>query len=84
MARVAKALAGFASRDGNRLVVTSNLTNASIVTKIFETTGSEGGSEWRSDRILNLLKVAAPNRALTEDRERYEELLHDMVFGTRQ
>lgn len=83
MERVGKALGDFASREGNRLVVTSNLTNASIVTKMFETTEPEGEADSRLDRVLNLLEVAAPNRALIEDHERYEVLLHDMVFGTR-
>ena len=81
MERVGRALAGFASTDGNRLVVTSNLTNASIVTAMFEATEPESGHESRLRRVLNLLKLAAPNRALTEDRARYQALLADAVAG---
>ena len=82
MERVGRALAEFASRDGNRLVVTSNLSNASIVTTVFEATGPEAEPASRLRRILNLLRVAAPNRALDEDKERYQALLSEMVVGT--
>ena len=84
MERVGRALARFASRDGNRLVVTNNLTNASIITAIFEATEPEAGRATRQRRVLNLLKVAAPNRALIQDRERYEALLAEAVVGTDQ
>ena len=84
MERVGRALARFASRDGNRLVVTNNLTNASIITAMFEATESEAGRATRQRRVLNLLKVAAPNRALIRDRERYEALLAEAVAGTDQ
>ena len=82
MERVGRALAEFASRDGNRLVVTSNLTNASIVTTMFEATEPEAGPASRLRRVLNLLRVAVPNRALIEDEERYEALLAEVVGGT--
>ena len=81
MERVGSALAGFASKAGNRLVVTTNLTNGGIVTAMFEVTepGSEQATRLRS--VLNLMKVAAPNRALIENRERYHALLVETVGG---
>ena len=82
MERVGRALAGFASRKSNRLVVTSNLTNASIITAMFEATEPEAGPASRLRRVLNLLEVATPNRALLEDRERYQALLEEAVEGT--
>lgn len=81
MERVGKALAQFASRDGNRLVVTNNLTNASIVTAMFDETESDAAQASRLRRVLNLLQLAAPNRALIEDRERYDVLLLQAVGG---
>lgn len=84
MERVGRALAGFAARDGNRLVVTSNLTNASIVTAMFEATLPKAGLKTRLRRVLNLLEVAVPNRALVEDRDRYQKLLAEAVAGTNQ
>ena len=81
MERVGRALARFASRDGNRLVVTNNLTNASIVTTMFEETDPEAAQASRLRRVLNLLRVAAPNRALHADRQRYEALLLEAVGG---
>ena len=82
MERVGRALATFASRDGNRLVVTSNLTNSSIITALFEATEPKAGRASRLRRVLNLLDVATPNRALVKNRERYEALLADAVTGT--
>ena len=82
MERVGRALAGFASKEGNRLVVTSNLTNASIVTAMFEATEPKSESATRMGRVLNLLDVAAPNRALLEDTNRYRDLLAEVVGGT--
>ena len=82
MERVGRALAEFASRDGNRLVVTSNLTNSSIVTTMFDVTESDVDAVSRMQRVLNLLNVAAPNRALMENKERYEVLLAEVVGGT--
>lgn len=82
MERVGRALAEFASKEGNRLIVTSNLTNASIVTTMFEATEPEAGPASRMRRVLNLLKVAAPTRALIEDKERYQALLAVVVGAT--
>ena len=82
MERVGRALSEFASKDGNRVIVTSNLTNAGIVTALFEGTAPEAGTESRLRRVLNLLEVAVPNRALSKDRDRYQALLSEAVVGT--
>lgn len=81
MERVGRALAEFASRDGNRLVVTSNLTNRGIVKAMFDATQPEAGTGVRLNRVLNLLEVAAPNRALTRDLDGYRALVEEMVSG---
>lgn len=81
MERVGRALAGFAARDNNRLVVTTNLTNGGIVTAMFEATEPESGLASRLRRVLNLLEVAAPNRTLIQNRERYDALLAETVSG---
>lgn len=82
MERVGKALATFASKHNNRLVVTSNLTNAGIITALFggpATTKKQKHERMRS--VLNLLQVAAPNRALVQDHQRYETILHNAISG---
>ena len=81
MERVGRALAEFATGNNNRLVVTSNLTNVGIVTALF------GGSvhvERRSERVLDLMRVAAPNLALLQERGRYQALLNAALSGTDQ
>ena len=84
MERVGQALATFAARDENRLVVTSNLTNAGIITALFDGSDAESDVTTRLQRVLNLLEVAAPNGALLEDRERYDALLLEAVSGVGQ
>lgn len=79
MTRVGQALAEFARKRNNRLVVTSNLTNTGIISALFKGSAPEGHAESRMDRVLNLLQVAAPNQALIEDRERYNTLLSDAL-----
>ena len=83
MERVGKALAEFASRGDNRLVVTSNLTNTSIVSTMFEATEPDAKPASRMRRVLNLLNLAAPNRALIEDKHRYQALLAAVVGRPR-
>ena len=82
MTRVGKALAEFAAASDNRLVVTSNLSNAGLITGLFGGPSSSGAeTEERRKRVLNLLKVAAPNRALDRDRGEYEQLLEEAIAG---
>ena len=83
MERVGRALARFVSKTSNRLIVTTNLTNGGIVTAMFEATEPESGRATRLDRVLNLMEVAVPNRALVENRERYKTLLAETVAGLR-
>lgn len=81
MDRVGHALAAFSTKGNNRLVVTSNLTNAGIIGALFDGSASEVQVESRATRVLNLLQVAAPNRALVADRERYDALLENAISG---
>ena len=85
MGRVGRTLAAFASADDNRLVVTSNLTNAGIITALFGGPASTKRQvHGRLQRVLNLLRVAAPNRALLQDREKYDALVHNAISGINQ
>ena len=84
MERVGRALAAFAAKGENRLVVTSNLTNAGVITALFDGSAPDSDLETRLQRVLNLLEVAAPNRALEADRERYDGLLVEAVSGERR
>lgn len=84
MERVGRALSAFAMRGDNRLVVTSNLTNAGILTALFDGTDPNSNRNTRMQRVLNLLEVAAPNRALLEEGERYSALLAESVAGGSQ
>ncbi len=84
MERVGHVLAAFSEKNDNRLVVTSNLTNAGVIAALFGGPVAEGQGGGRWQRVLNLLQVAAPNRALLEDRKRYDALLNDAVFGVNR
>ena len=82
MQRVGSALHRFANTGENRLVVTSNLTNAGMITAMF------GGStkrpaELRSRRkhVLNLLDLAAPNQAVLKNRAEYQQILDNALEG---
>jgi hypothetical protein len=82
MRRVGKALAEFAAASDNRLIVTSNLSNAGLITGLFGgPSSSDAETEERRERVLNLLKVAAPNRALDRDRAEYDRLLEEAIAG---
>ena len=84
MDRVGKALANFASISANRLIVTSNLSNAGLITSLFGgPSKSKKETESRRRRLLDLLRVAAPNRALERDRVAYERLLEEAITGVR-
>ncbi len=82
MERVGKALSAFAGESDNRLVVTSNLTNAGIITALFGgPVTKQQQVDDRLQRVLNLLQIAAPNRALTQDRQRYDTILRNALSG---
>lgn len=84
MERVGAALAKFGRSSENRLIVTSNLSNAGLITSLF---GGPASSDTdvtaRRSRLVNLLKIAAPNRALDRDRDKYEKLLDDALAGVQ-
>ena len=82
MERVGQALSTFAQDGENRLVVTSNLTNAGIIPALFGGAASKDRAHKRLRRVLNLLEVAAPNQALLANRESYGKLLFAAVSGS--
>lgn len=82
MARVGAALCSFARYGDNRLIVTSNLTNTGMITSMFG--GAERSAAARKRReakVLNLLKIAAPNRAVEMDGRRYAAILEAAISG---
>lgn len=82
MERVGLALAGYAQTSENRLIVTSNLSNAGLITALFGGPASSANQvAERKGRLLNLLRIAAPNRALDRDRDNYERLLEEALAG---
>jgi hypothetical protein len=82
MERVGGALAEFAQQSANRLIVTSNLSNAGLIANLFGgVSASAKEDERRWSRLLNLLRAAAPNKALELDRDKYEGLLQEAVTG---
>ena len=83
MERVGRALGEFCGAGDNRLVVTSNLTNVGIITSLLSQ-GARAGDSERCQRVLNLMEVAAPNRALMQDTERYRALLQKAVSGVER
>jgi hypothetical protein len=82
MDRVGRALSSFAATNGNRLIVTSNLSNAGLITALFGgPTRDQAEVAGREARLINLLRVAAPNRALTNDLGAYQALLSHALRG---
>ena len=85
MDRVGRTLSEFGASSGNRLIVTSNLSNAGVISSILGgPSRSENETKRRHGRLLNLLSVAAPNRALSQDRDVYQTLLDKAVQGTAE
>jgi hypothetical protein len=83
MERVGTALSQFASTSENRLIATSNLTNAGMISWLFGgPTRGQREKRNRENRTINLLDVGAPNRALVNDTEgRYPALLKKALAG---
>ncbi|MDP4540340.1 hypothetical protein Q9K01_11945 [Qipengyuania sp. DY56-A-20] len=82
MERVGAALAKFAQSSDNRLIVTSNLSNAGLITSLFNGPAKDDAEVVaRRGRLINLLQLAAPNRALDRDRAKYEQLLDHALTG---
>ena len=83
MERVGLALHSFAQSDGNRLVATSNLTNAGMIAALFGgPTQINSEIETRRQRVLNLMDIAAPNRAIEQYRDAYDKLLSASIRGS--
>lgn len=82
MTRVGQALHKFASYKENRLIVTSNLTNAGMITAMFGgPTRKLSEIKIRRSHIINLLELAAPNRAVEENRPQYRAILNNALSG---
>jgi hypothetical protein len=82
MSRVGLALFQFASEGTNRLIATTNLTNAGMITSMFGGPLKRGARiADRTKRVLNLLQLAAPNEAVTKNRKKYEEILKSALAG---
>lgn len=89
MRRAGAFLAEFTrSNEGNRLIVTSNLTNADMIPALFGAYTPEAGdpeptpiprSERRS-RVVDLLELAAPTSAVALVGDRYKNLLDRALF----
>ena len=61
---------------GNRVVMTSNLTNPELIPALLK--GRPSGQSARS-RVVDLLEVAAPNAAVRDDGDRYQEFLEKQI-----
>jgi hypothetical protein len=83
MERVGRALYEFASVGANRLVATSNLTNAGMIAWLFGGPIKDRAELVdRYDRTVNLLTLSAKNRALLDDvGGRYLALLDKALKG---
>lgn len=89
MRRAGAFLAEFtASNEGNRLIVTSNLTNADMIPALFGAFVPEEGDPEpttiprgeRRSRVIDLLQIAAPTSAVTLVGDRYKNLLDQALF----
>lgn len=83
MERVGKALFDFAQIGENRLVATSNLTNAGMIAWLFGgPSKSKAELRRRHGRTINLLEIGAKNKALRDDATgRYAALLDKSLTG---
>ena len=89
MRRAGAFLARFAEHHvENRLIVTSNLTNADMIPALFGAYEAEAGDpdplpiprEQRWGRVIDLLKIAAPTSAVQMIGDRYDNLLNGALF----
>ncbi|TPK96546.1 MULTISPECIES: AAA family ATPase [unclassified Mesorhizobium] len=83
MERVGRSLHDFAAMGDNRLVATSNLTNAGMISWLFGgPTKRKAEVKVRYNRTINLLALSAKNRALRDDvAGRYPALLDKALRG---
>ena len=89
MRRAGAFLAKFTDdNDENRLIVTSNLTNADMIPALFGAYDPKEGDpepktiprDQRRDRVIDLLSIAAPTRAVELVGDRYRDLLDQALF----
>ena len=89
MRRAGAFLARFAEHHvDNRLIVTSNLTNADMIPALFGAYKAEAGDpnpltiprKQRWCRVIDLLKIAAPTSAVQIIGDRYDDLLNRALF----
>ena len=89
MRRAGAFLARFTqSNKENRLIVTSNLTNADMIPALFGAYEQQEGDPQpitiprskRWDRVIDLLKIAAPTSAVQLVGNRYDDLLSNALF----
>lgn len=92
MRRAGAFLARFTEHHAdNRLIVTSNLTNADMIPALFGAYEAEAGDpnpltiprEERWNRVIDLLKIAAPTTAVQMIGDRYDNLLDHALFPPR-
>ena len=82
MERVGLALKEFYSTTNNSLIITNNLSNAGLITALLGgATDSNTEIENRKKMVFNLLKNAAPNKALSENFSRYQTILDNAISG---
>lgn len=71
--RAANVLIKFAEKSSeNRLVITSNLVEGSLLPRLIESAVNEGDGQ---KRVINLFKIATPTAAIRELREEYDTRL---------
>jgi hypothetical protein len=81
MTKAAELLSDYAHR-GRRVIVTSNLTNTEMIPALMGGAlkpGEDVAARWK--RVLNLLKLAAPNAAVRNFGDRYDKFLENAVEG---
>lgn len=78
--RAANILTRFATPDsGNRLVITSNLVEGSLIPTLIAAVQETPD---REDRIVDLFEIARPTAAIERDRQAYDEIRHRMLGGS--
>ncbi|MER8465688.1 hypothetical protein [Mesorhizobium sp. M1396] len=83
MGRAAAMFREFAKGERS-VVVTSNLTSSVMIPALMGNyTDDAGELEKRQTRVLNLLKVAAPNAAVMHHRDQYLEFLDQGIRGQK-
>ena len=89
MRRAGAFLARFTqANNSNRLIVTSNLTNADMIPALFGAYEKQEGDpepiiiprKNRRERVIDLLKIAAPTSAVQLVGNRYDNLLSNALF----